>query len=58
MPLVTLTPVALEMEHRGSTNSVWRGEVGALSDPPISVAQWAAKNGHPSSEHAPVAVRH
>jgi hypothetical protein len=38
MPLVTLTPVALEMEHRGSTNSVYRGGVWALSHPLINEA--------------------
>jgi hypothetical protein len=57
MPLVTLTPVALEMEHRGSTNSVCRGEGWALSDPLINEAQEAAKNEHPSPEHAPAAAR-
>jgi hypothetical protein len=39
MPLVTLTPVALEMEHRGSTNRVCRGEVWAMSHPLINEAQ-------------------
>jgi hypothetical protein len=43
MPLVTRTPVALEMDHRDSTNSVGRGEVWALSHPLINEAQEAEK---------------
>jgi hypothetical protein len=42
MPLVTLTPVALEMEemdHRDYTNRVCRGEVWAMSYPLINEAQ-------------------
>jgi hypothetical protein len=58
MPLVTLTAVALEMEHRDYTTRVCRGEVWAMSHPLINEAQEAAKNGHPSSEHAPVVARH
>jgi hypothetical protein len=57
MPLVTLTAVALEMKYRDYTTRVCRGEVGALSDPLINEAQSAEKNGHPSSEHAPVVAR-
>jgi hypothetical protein len=58
MPLVTLAPVALEMEHRYLTNSLRRGEVWALSHPLINGAQGAEKKGHPVSEHALAAARH
>jgi hypothetical protein len=39
MPLVRLTPMALEMDHRDYTTRVCRGEVWALSHPLINEAQ-------------------